>query len=360
MVSSREWENCTSSMEFVLLGMGNLPSLQTPLFVLLFMTYLVTMVGNILIVALVVADWHLHTPMYFFLSNLSSLEICYSSTILPQLLASFLTGARTISAQGCIVQFYFFASFVVTESYLLAVMSYDRYLAICQPLLYASIMTWKVSLQLAAASWLVGLLISTVVISFISELKFCGPNAINHFFCDFKPLLELACSDTRVVTIVTFFLSFLDLVFPFLFTVASYMCIIAAILRIPSSVGRQKAFSTCSSHLTVVNVFYGTLIIVYMLPRTPQLRQLNKVFSFSYTVLTPLVNPLIYSLRNREVREALRNALSRKAGFLEQKVLDVIYHDSSKVLDTVSTSILEYKFIRDLEDATLITCVDDT
>ncbi|XP_064360347.1 olfactory receptor 6B2-like [Dromaius novaehollandiae] len=312
MVSSREWENCTSSMEFVLLGMGNLPSLQTPLFVLLFMTYLVTMVGNILIVALVVADWHLHTPMYFFLSNLSSLEICYSSTILPQLLASFLTGARTISAQGCIVQFYFFASFVVTESYLLAVMSYDRYLAICQPLLCASIMTWKVSLQLAAASWLVGLLISTVVISFISELKFCGPNAINHFFCDFKPLLELACSDTRVVTIATFFLSFLDLVFPFLFTVASYMCIIAAILRIPSSVGRQKAFSTCSSHLTVVNVFYGTLIIVYMLPRTPQLRQLNKVFSFSYTVLTPLVNPLIYSLRNREVREALRNAL-RKA-----------------------------------------------
>ncbi|XP_067159066.1 olfactory receptor 6P1-like [Apteryx mantelli] len=299
-------------MDFVLLGIGNVPSLQTPLFILLFMIYLVTMVGNILIVVLVVADWHLHTPMYFFLSNLSSLEICYSSTILPQLLVSFLTGDRTIAAQGCIVQFYFFASFVVTECYLLAVMSYDRYLAICQPLLYASLMTWKVSLQLAAVSWLVGLLISTVVISFISELKFCGPKAIDHFFCDFKPLLELACSDTSMLTLVTFFLSFLDLVFPFLFTLASYVCIIAAILRIPSSVGRQKAFSTCSSHLTVVNVFYGTLIIVYMLPRTPQLRQLNKVFSFSYTVLTPLVNPLIYSLRNREVREALRKAL-RKA-----------------------------------------------
>ncbi|XP_062457439.1 LOW QUALITY PROTEIN: olfactory receptor 6P1-like [Rhea pennata] len=307
-----EWENCTSSAEFVLLGMRNVPSLQTPLFLLLLMVYLITVAGNILIVVLVVADWHLHTPMYFLLGNLSSLEISYSSTILPQLLASFLTGDRTISARGCIAQFYFFASFVVTECFLLAVMSYDRYLAICQPLLYASLMTQKFSLQLAAASWLVGLLISTVVISFISELKFCGPKVIDHFFCDFKPLLELTCSDTSVVIIVTFFLSFLDLVFPFLFTVASYMCIIATILRIPSSVGRQKAFCTCCSHLTVVTVFYGTLIIVYMLPRTPRLRQLNKVFSFSYTVLTPLVNPLIYSLRNREVRETLRKAV-RKA-----------------------------------------------
>ncbi|XP_062438049.1 olfactory receptor 6B1-like [Rhea pennata] len=307
-----EWENCTSSAEFVLLGMRNVPSLQTPLFLLLLMVYLITVAGNIFIVVLVVADWHLHTPMYFLLGNLSSLEISYSSTILPQLLVSFLTGDRTISARGCIAQFYFFASLVVTECFLLAVMSYDWYLAICQPLLYASLMTQKFSLQLAAASWLVGLLISTVVISFISELKFCGPKVIDHFFCDFKPLLELTCSDTSVVIIVTFFLSFLDLVFPFLFTVASYMCIIATILRIPSSVGRQKAFSTCSSHLTVVTVFYGTLIIVYMLPRTPRLRQLNKVFSFSYTVLTPLVNPLIYSLRNREVRETLRKAV-RKA-----------------------------------------------
>ncbi|XP_025914973.1 olfactory receptor 6N1-like [Apteryx rowi] len=307
-----EWDNHTSPVDFVLLGMGNGASLQTWLFFLSLLIYSVTMVGNILIVVLVVADQHLHTPMYFFLGNLSSLETCYSSTILPRLLASFLTGDRTISAHGCLAQFYFFGLFVTTECYLLTMMSYDRYLAICQPLLYTSLMTWKVSLQLAAASWLGGLLISTVVTSFLSQLKFCGPKAIDHFFCDLTPLLELSCSDTSIVILLAFIISILDIVMPFLFTLASYMCIITAILRIPSSVGRQKAFSTCSSHLTVVTVFYGTLIVVYTVPRTTLLRQLNKVFSFSYTVLTPLVNPLIYSLRNREVREALRKAF-RKA-----------------------------------------------
>ncbi|XP_009475478.1 PREDICTED: olfactory receptor 1013 {ECO:0000312/EMBL:CAM26408.1}-like [Nipponia nippon] len=307
-----ERDNGTSSTDFVLLGIRDVPMLQNLLFLLLFMTYSVTMVGNILIVVLVVADRHLHTPMYFFLGNLSSLEICYSSTILPRLLASFLTGDSSISAHGCMAQFYFFASFATTECYLLAAMSYDRYLAICQPLLYASLMTWKVSLHLAAASWLWGSLLLVVVTVFLSQLQFCGPKAIDHFFCEFTPLLELACSNTGVFMLIGFLLAFLDLIFPFLFTLASYMCIIAAILRIPSGTGRQKAFSTCSSHLTLVTVFYGTLFVVYMLPRTAPLRQLNKVFSFFYTVLTPLVNPLVYSLRNREVREAIRKVL-RKA-----------------------------------------------
>ncbi|XP_067164837.1 olfactory receptor 6B1-like [Apteryx mantelli] len=312
-----EWDNCTSPVKFILLGMGNVSSLKTLFFLLLLMIYSVTMVGNILIVVLVVADQHLHTPMYFFLGNLSSLETCYSSTILPRLLASFLTGDSSISAHGCITQLHFFCAFASSECYLLAVMSYDRYLAICQPLLYASLMTWKVSLWLTAASWLVGFLSCTIVPSFLSQFKFCGPKKIDHFFCDLTPLLELSYSDTRVVTTVSFILCFLTLVFPFLFTLASYVCIIAAILRIPSSVGRQKAFSTCSSHLTVVTVFYGTLITVYMVPRTPQLRQLNKVFSFFYTILTPLVNPLIYSLRNREVREALRKALRKALAFTQ-------------------------------------------
>ncbi|NXQ95644.1 O1020 protein, partial [Sagittarius serpentarius] len=300
-----QWDNGTSPLEFLLLGMSNDPSLQTLLFILSLIIYTTTVFGNILIVVLVVADQHLHTPMYFFLGNLSSLDTCYSSTILPRLLASFLTGGKTISAHGCIAQFYFFSSFAGTECYLLAAMSYDRYLAICQPLLYASLMTWKLSLQLAAASWLGGLLLFAVLTFLLSHLKLCGPKAIDHFFCDFTPLLELSCGDTRVLTQIALIFGFLDVVFPFLFTLASYVFIIAAILRIPSSVGRQKAFSTCSSHLTVVTIFYGTLIVVYMLPRTAPLRQLNKVFSFFYTVLTPLVNPLIYSLRNREVREAL-------------------------------------------------------
>ncbi|XP_040398821.1 olfactory receptor 11A1-like [Cygnus olor] len=304
-------DNWTSPMDFLLLGLGNVPELQSPLFFLTFMIYSVTMAGNILIVVLVVAVQHLHTPMYFFLANLSSLETCYSSTILPRLLASFLKGDRTISAHGCIAQFYFFGSFVTSECYLLAAMSYDRYLAICQPLLYASFMTWKVCIQMAAGSWLMGFLLSAVVIYLLSQLKFCGPKAIDHFFCDLIPLLELSCSETRVVTLVTLLLSLLDLVFPFLFMLASYVCIIAAILRIPSRVSRQKAFSTCSSHLTVITVFYGTLIVVYMMSRSVSLRQLNKVLSFFYTILTPLVNPLIYSLRNREVREALSKGLGK-------------------------------------------------
>ncbi|XP_067164773.1 olfactory receptor 6B1-like [Apteryx mantelli] len=313
-----EWDNRTSPVKFILLGMGNGSSVKTLFFLLLLMIYSVTLVGNILIVVLVVADQHLHTPMYFFLGNLSSLETCYSSTILPRLLASFLTGDSSISAHGCITQLHFFCAFASSECYLLAVMSYDRYLAICQPLLYSSLMTWKVSLWLTAASWLVGFLSCTIVPSFLSQFKFCGPKKIDHFFCDLTPLLELSYSDTSVVTTVSFILCFLTLVFPFLFTLASYVCIIAAILRIPTNMGRQKAFSTCSSHLTVVTVFYGTLITVYMVPRTPQLRQLNKVFSFFYTILTPLVNPLIYSLRNREVREALRKALRKALAFTQR------------------------------------------
>ncbi|NXS68927.1 O11A1 protein, partial [Pandion haliaetus] len=305
-MEKKDWNNETSQMAFLLLGFGNVLSLQTPLFLLTLMIYSVIVFGNILIVVLVVADRQLHTPMYFFLGNLSSLETCYSSAILPRLLASFLTGIGSISAHGCMAQLYFFCFCATTECYLLAAMSYDRYLAICQPLLYASLMTWKISLQLVAGSWLWGSLVSGVLTFLLSQLQFCGPKAIDHFFCDFTPLLELSCSDTRVVKLVTLLLSFLNVVFPFLSTLTSYMCIIAAILRIPSSVSRQKAFSTCSSHLTVVTVFYGTLIIVYMLPRTAPLRQLNKVFSFFYTIFTPLVNPLIYSLRNREVSEALR------------------------------------------------------
>jgi len=280
-------DNQTSPREVLLLGLGNVPELQTLLLLLTVMIYSVTVVGNFLIMVLVVADQHLHTPMYFFLGSLSFLETCYSSTILPRLLASFLTGDRTISAHDYMAQLYFFGSFAATECYLLAAMSYDRYLAICQPLLCVSLMTWKVCLGMSAVSCLVGSLVSAVVTFLLSQLQFCGPQVIDHFFCDFTPLLELCCSDIMVVKLITFFLFILDIII----TLASYVCIIAAILRIPSSMGRQKAFSTCSSHLTVMTVCYGTLIIVYVPLRTAPLRQLNKVFSFFYTVLTPLVTP---------------------------------------------------------------------
>ncbi|NXN38260.1 O1020 protein, partial [Rhinoptilus africanus] len=300
-----EWDNQTLLMEFLLLGLGDAHELQTPLFLLCLTIYIVTMVGSMLIIVLVATDLHLHTPMYFFLVNLSSLETCYSSSILPRLLVSFLTGDRAISVQGCMAQFFFFGTFATYECYLLAAMSFDQYLAIGQLLLYSGLMNWKVCLQLVTGSWVVGLLISTGITSFISRQRFCGPDAIDHFFCEEAPLLELSCSDTRMIRILIIILYFPDVVFPFLFTLASYVCIIAAILRIPSSIGRHKAFSTCSSHLTMVIVFYGTLIFVYMLPRTVTLRQLNKMFSFFYTVLTPLINPLIYSVRKRDVKRAL-------------------------------------------------------
>ncbi|XP_030402365.1 olfactory receptor 11L1-like [Gopherus evgoodei] len=244
------------------------------------------MAGNILIVMVIMADQHLHTPMYFFLGNLSCFEICYTSTILPRMLASLLTGDRTISIRNCFLQYYFFAFLVLAECYLLSVMSYDQYLAICKALRYASLMNGNVCAMLAAASWVSGFLASTIITSLISQFIFCGPNEIDHFFCDFNPIIKLSCSDTHLAELAILILASIFTQLPFL-TLTSYVYIILSILRIPSTTGRQKAFSTCSSHLIVVTIFYGTIIIVYLLPKTNTLKALNKVFSVFYTVLTP-------------------------------------------------------------------------
>ncbi|XP_065419341.1 olfactory receptor 6N1-like [Chrysemys picta bellii] len=313
-MAGTDWRNQTTVTELILLGFGDLLDLQIPLFLMFLVIYMATVAGNTLIAVLVVTDQHLHTPMYFFLGNLSYLEICYTSTILPRLLASFLTGDKTISVSGCITQLYFSASLAATECYLLATMSYDRYLAICKPLHYSTLMNNRFCLQLAAGSWLNGSLATTIFILFISQLIFCGPNEIDHFYCDPILLMELSCSDTHLSIFVNLILVSVFTLPPFLLTMTSYVCISATILRIPSTTGRQKAFSTCSSHLTVVTIFYGTIIIVYMLLKRDTLRDLKKVLSLCFTVLTPLVNPLIYSLRNREVKEALSKAIS-KCGF---------------------------------------------
>ncbi|XP_023966610.2 olfactory receptor 11A1-like [Chrysemys picta bellii] len=313
-MASADCGNKTAT-EFILLGFGDIPELQILLFLLLSVIYIVTMVGNILIVTLIVTDQHLHTPMYFFLGNLSCLETCYTCTILPRLLASLLTGDRTISVQGCLTQYYLFGLFGATECYLLAAMSYDRYLAICKPLYYGARMNGRFCVLLAAGSWINGFLPITITTSLMSQLTFCGPGKIDHFFCDFTPVIDLSCSDTRLIEFLGVVLSGVCSLPPSLLTVTSYICIITSILRIPSTTGQQKAFSTCSSHLIVVTTFYGTLIIVYLLPKTKILRDLNKVFSIFYTVLTPLVNPLIYSLRNKEVKKALRKAVSKFMAF---------------------------------------------
>ncbi|CAM5096145.1 unnamed protein product, partial [Natator depressus] len=305
-IQKAEVDNQTVITKFILLGFGDLPQLQTLLFLLFLMIYIATMAGNILIIALVVADQHLHTPMYFFLGNLSCMETCYSSTILPRMLASLLTG--DISVCGCIMQFYCFGFFACAECYLLAAMSCDRYLAICKPLHYAALMngrTWV----LAAGSWLWAFVASTITVYLMSQLTFCGPSEIDHFFCDLNPLIKHSCHNNNLITLLSFILTSIGVPFPFLLTVASYSFIITTILRIPSTTRKKKAFSTCFSHLMVVTIFYGTIIIVYILPDTDTLRDLNKVFSVFYTVLTPLVNPLIYSLRNKEVKLALRKII---------------------------------------------------
>uniref|UniRef100_K7EYS3 Olfactory receptor n=1 Tax=Pelodiscus sinensis TaxID=13735 RepID=K7EYS3_PELSI len=308
---NNEWDNRTTITKFILLGFGNLPEWQTFLFLLFLFSYLVTMAGNILIFALVVGDQQLHTPMYFFLGNLSCLETCYSSAILPRMLASFLTGDRTISFRGCIVQMYFFGSLGAAECYLLAAMSYDRYLAICKPLHYPTLMNSRFCLLLAAGSWISAFLAISVIVLLVSQLTFCDHNEIDHFFCDLTPVLKLSTTNTHLMELTTFIFASIFTLPPFLLTVMSYVAIIGTILRISSAMGKQKAFSTCSSHLMVVTAFYGTLMIVYVLPKNDALRDLNKVFSVFYTVLTPLLNPLIYSLRNREVKEGMRKVLSK-------------------------------------------------
>ncbi|XP_062994265.1 olfactory receptor 5AP2-like [Elgaria multicarinata webbii] len=308
---SSEEGNETTIAEFILVGFGNPPELQPLLFLLFLVIYIVTITGNLLIFLVIVIDHHLHTPMYFFLANLSCLETCYSSTILPQMLTNLLTGEKTITFSGCIAQYFFFGSCAAIETYLLAAMSYDRYLAICRPLIYASTMQNKLCFQLMAVTWINGVLVNCLITYLLAQLSFCGPNTIDHYFCDFIPLEKLSCTDTSILVLVLFLLTFIFTVTPFLLTLTSYACIIVSILKIPSTTGRQKAFSTCSSHLMVVCLFYGTLIIVYMLPDTPILRDLNKIFSVFYTVLTPLINPLIYSLRNKEVHRAVRRICSK-------------------------------------------------
>lgn len=310
-----ERKNQTEVVEFIHLGFRDLQGLNILLFLLFLLIYIFTMTGNLLILGLVVSDHRLHTPMYFFLGNLSYLETCYTTTILPKILSSILTGNRSISISGCIAQFYFFASLVVTECGLLAMMSYDRYLAICKPLHYSTIMNSRVCLSLAGGSWINGFVAMAVLFYLMSRLTFCGASEIDHFFCDFTPVIELACSENHILELMGTIFSSMFTLIPFLLTVTSYIFIISTILRIPSASQRQKAFSTCSSHLIVVTIFYGSLIIVYVMPWNETMKELNKVFSLFYTVLTPLVNPLIYSLRNREVKEALRKCITKHNWF---------------------------------------------
>ncbi|NXH11715.1 O11L1 protein, partial [Bucco capensis] len=297
--------NLTSVLEFRLLGFSNNPDCQILLFTVFLVIYVLTILGNIIIISVVTLEPQLHSPMYEFLKNLSFLEICYTTTVVPKMLANLLAKRKSISFSGCMAQLYYFVSLGATECYLLAVMAYDRFLAVCEPLHYDVVMTPESCTRLAVGSWVTGVLTGFLPCLMVSRLNFCSYDLINHFFCDISPLLKLSCSDTTATEAVIFTLSLLVLSSCFLLTLLSYLLIILNILKIPSASGKRTTFSTCSSHLMVVTIYYGTMISTYVRPIYNLSSELNKAVSVLYTVVTPLLNPVIYSLRNKAFKKAL-------------------------------------------------------
>ncbi|XP_039725824.1 olfactory receptor 11H6-like [Pteropus medius] len=295
--------------EFVLLGFPGPREMQNFFFSLILVVYLLTLLGNGAIVCAVKWDRQLHTPMYLFLGNFAFLEMWYVSTTIPNMLANILSDTKTISFTGCFLQFYFFFSLGTAECFFLSVMAYDRYLAICRPLRYPSIMTGKFCLILVCVCWVSGFLCYPVPIVLISQLSFCGPNIIDHFVCDPGPLFALACIPAPSTELICYTVTSMNIFGPFLFILGSYTLVLRAVFRVPSGAGRTKAFSTCGSHLMVVSLFYGTLMVMYVRPTSENPAGMQKVITLVYSVVTPLLNPLIYSLRNKDMKDALRRVL---------------------------------------------------
>ncbi|KAG3285159.1 hypothetical protein H1C71_008755 [Ictidomys tridecemlineatus] len=302
-------DNVSTVVRFVLLGFSEFPNIQGFLSGVFSIIYMVVLIGNFLIIIITRLDPALHKPMYFFLGHFSSLEICYVSVTLPRILVNLWTQDRSISLLSCATQMYFFLMFGATECFLLAVMSYDRYVAICNPLHYPLVMNPKKCHQLAAGSWLGGVPVQIGQTWQIFSLHFCHSNKINHFFCDIPPILKLACGDTSVHEVSVYIVAMLFAVVPFMLILASYSKIGLTILKLPTAQGRAKAFSTCSSHLLVVVLFFGSASITYLRPKSNHSAGTDKVLSLLYTIVTPMFNPMIYSLRNRDVIAALKRVM---------------------------------------------------
>nr|XP_033779155.1 olfactory receptor 146-like [Geotrypetes seraphini] len=298
--------NFTTLTEFIILGFPEFPELQVPLFFLFLLIYLIVLIGNLTIITIVCLDSHLHTPMYFFLSNLSFLDIFSTTVTLTKLMDILLRKNHHISKSGCFTQMYFFVSQASNEFLILSVMAYDRYVAICQPLCYYLIMNQKVCILLSTSSWVLGLLMPLSYFIFLPQFSFCHSNEINHFFCDITAILKLSCSSTSSFECVVYIFGVLVACPCFISTVISYVYIISNILRIRSTEGRRKAFSTCSSHLTVVCLYYLTLLCLYLRPPSMQSMEINKVIAILHNTLIPMLNPIIYSLKNKDVKNALR------------------------------------------------------
>nr|XP_023418402.1 olfactory receptor 5B12-like [Cavia porcellus] len=304
-------ENISEVTEFILVGLTDALELQVPLFMFCSVLYLFTLVGNLGMIALIVLDSRLHTPMYFLLCNLSLVDCVYASAVSPKVMVGLLTRDKIISYNACAAQMFFFAAFATAESFLLASMAYDRYAAVCKPLHYTSTMTTAVCVLLICGSYTSGLLQSSLHVAFTFHLSFCHSNVINHFFCDIPPLLALSCSDIYANEIVLFMLAAFDVFFTLLVILNSYLFIFVTILRMSSTEGRKKAFSTCASHLTTVSIFYGTAIFTYLQPSSRHSMDIGKISSVFYTMVIPMLNPLVYSLRNKEVKSAFRKVASK-------------------------------------------------
>ncbi|XP_075383976.1 olfactory receptor 8G3-like [Tenrec ecaudatus] len=304
--------NDSSVTEFILAGLTDRPGLQLPLFLLFLGIYVVTVLGNLGMITLIGLSSHLHTPMYYFLSSLSLIDLCHSTVITPKMLVNFVTDKNIISYPECMTQLYFFIVFVIAECHMLAVMAYDRYVAICSPLLYNAIMSYHVCLRLTAGVYVLGIIGATIHTGFMLKLFFCKNNVVNHYFCDLFPLLELSCSSIYINELLDLCLSVFNIFIPVITILATYIFIFISILHIRSTEGRSKAFRTCSSHISAVTLFYGSVSFMYLQPSTVSSMDQGKVSSVFYTIVVPMLNPLIYSLRNKDVKLALKKILESR------------------------------------------------
>ena len=313
-MGDRETSNHSEVTDFILVGFRVRPELHILLFLLFLLVYAMILLGNVGMMVIIMTDPQLNTPMYFFLGNLSFVDLFYSSVIAPKAMINFWSESKSISFAGCVSQLFLFALFIVTEGFLLAVMAYDRFIAICNPLLYTVQMSTRLCVQLVAGSYFCGCISSVLQTSMTFTLSFCASRAINHFYCDDRPLQRISCSDLYIHKMVSFFLCSIIILPTIIVIVVSYMYIVSTVLKIHSTEGRKKAFSTCSSHLGVVSVLYGAVFFMYLTPDT--FPELSKVASLCYTLLTPMLNPLIYSRRSKDVKEALNKLLEKKSTIL--------------------------------------------
>nr|XP_004653853.2 olfactory receptor 1468-like [Jaculus jaculus] len=306
-------ENQTTISEFFLLGLTMGSEQQQLIFTLFLCMYLVTMVGNALIILAIISNTHLHSPMYFFLANLSFTDIFFTTTTVPKMLADIQSQNPTISFAGCLTQMYFFMLLVDLDNFLLAAMAYDRYIAICHPLRYTALLNPKCCALLVVIPWIISNLVSVLHLSLLVPLSFCDHRAVPHFFCDLEPILKLACSDTEINDLLILVVGGAVIFIPFTFIFVSYALIVSTVLKIPSAKGKWQTFSTCGSHLSAVSLFYGSIVGVYFLPSSSYSAEKDKVAAIMYTVVTPMMNPFIYSLRNKDIKRALKKLLSRES-----------------------------------------------